>query len=387
MLAVPSAAPLPVPPATTISVGGGDPLLKTAQGIVQADPSVTLAELQKALGIPSARAQQLFSAATVQPGGVQPAAPATSTPLPVPSAGMLPVPPNPLSPPPPPAITPPPLPPPVGGTPPAGPQTPPTPTPGGPSPTAAANQAAHGAQAAVNAIAGLAAQGGPMGAAAGHAAAAAAAVPGAGAALSAVPGLAMAGPIVAAATAALAVPSAAMLTLNSIAQTARGQIQGLSPEVAQAEAQAMVRQLVANMRTSQRLGDEVADFISTRSRLSAAGQGLRDVALEPILQQFNDAQRGLAKATEAVNDFAQKQPTLVQGAVMFGVDQLISQLGLIGLLYRLSAWLGKEEAKEIVGVRWLIPQRPQLPPPFANDAPEVFSRTPMVASGAPGLSF
>lgn len=328
MAPVPSASPLAVP---SINVGAGqssDPLLQTTRQIVQADQNVTVAELAAALGIKERQAQTLLNAATVQPGGQA----AQSGALPVPGDGRRPTPgtdddlellirrnrrqaqeerermadaEQAMRPPPAPVQPPPQIP----GM------------PGAPPIEAQAVDESSGAQAAVNAISHFAHMGGPMGSAVAGAANSFMAIPGvASAVAAAAPGIAAAAPYVAAATAALAVPTAAALTLNSIAQTARGQIQGLSPEVAAAEAEANVRQLLANLRTSQRLGDEVADFVSNRSRLGAAGQGIRDVISEPLLKDFNNAVFALTKLVEAGNEAAQENPWITQTAVRLGLQ-------------------------------------------------------------------
>lgn len=360
--AVPPAGALPVPP---IGAVGGDPLLKTAQGIVAADPTVTIAELQKALGVPAARAQQLFSAATVAPGGQQ--APAPTAALPVPTIAPTPAsfqPGGVAQPPPaPPGLMPPPVPPPTAAE--YAQQVKPPPVINPPPSPPAAGQPAN-VQAAVNAIAGIAAQGGPLGAAAGQAARAAAAIPGVGAGLAAAaPGLAAAAPYIAAGAAALAVPAAGALAINSIAQTARGQIQGLSPEVAAAEAEANVRQLVANLRTAGQLGDELGERITRRSRISANLQETRDLLVEPLLQKQNDFLAAIEVFTKAIKGAAKVTRSQYDQAVGEGTVAG----GFLSAPFLPFKALSEAVAGGGAGLTKIIPTRPKLPPPFADNSP------------------
>lgn len=393
MLPVPPAAALPVPPVGMLGQpAGGDPLLKAATGIVQADPSATVAELAKALGIPNARAQQLLNAATVQPGGVTGQPPLANWPaqaLPVPPTGMLPVPPisqpstqPAIAPQPPPFVQPPPV---VGQQPPPFVQPPPVVNqPGGQGQPS--NDAARGVQATVSAIAGLAAQGGPIGAAAGQAASAASALPGVASSIgAALPAAAAAAPYIAAATAALAVPATGMLVLNSIANTARGQIGGLSAELAGAEAQSQVRQLVANMRTSRVLGDELADRERLGSRMSAALQGIRDNVSEQPLKDMNAVMAVFTKAAEAFDKVLDANKEPAQDAVSAAIRKMLpwgARQGWDALVKAGHIFQAAEQKPEPVGLAGVIPKRPELPPPFTNGGNS--DRGPK--HGIPGLS-
>lgn len=366
---VPAAAPLAVPPVATGQPTSGDPLLKTVQGIVAADPAVSIAELQKALGIQAGRAQTLLNAAGIQPGGQQAPAqtqPAPTSPLPVPAAQPAAVPPTQATPP---APTPPVAPPPIAAT--AQQQTanqsapPPVVNPPGGQQTQGPTGA--GVQATVNAIAGLAARGGPLGAAAGRVATAAAAIPGVGSAIAAAaPAVATAAPFVALGAAALAVPAAAALAVNSIFNEAREQTQGLSPEVAQAEAQARVRDLMTRLRTAERLGDEIAEGVTVRSRLSSAIQGLNNITAEPVLDDFNRALRGAATILESIGSFAERHSAAIQN-----VENVMLWLAGFKLPAMVLGAIGGEEAKSLAHDNPLtfyqsLPM-PTLPPPFTGD--------------------
>jgi outer membrane biosynthesis protein TonB len=353
---VPPAGSLPVPPIP--AVGGGDPLLKTVQNIVQADANVTADEIAKALGINQKQAQNLLSAATVQPGGQQ--APTPTAPLPVPPASPQPVPPVAVQPPapqPPPGPQPPPTPPPVQG------QTPPPAPPPvqGQQPQPQGADAERGVQQAVSAIAGLASQGGPFGAAAGRAVTAAASIPGIGATLAeAAPGLAASGPLLAgvaaAAAAGLAVPTAGALVANSIAN----QISGLSPEVAGAEAMASVRQLLANQRTAAQLGGEVGEFINQRSRLSTELQQTRDVIAEPLIRELTDSIKTLTEIVKLVNSVMSNNKELVQmieAGVLGAMSPGLAALAAVAKFIKKK----EEDALKANPLLNIFPPRPKLP--------------------------
>lgn len=130
--------------------------------------------------------------------------------------------------------------------------------------------------------------------------------------------LASAGPAAAGIAGAIGLPLLAAHTLSSIAETARNQVRNLSPEAASAEAEANVRQIMANMRTSRILGDEVATIVQSNARLSAAAQGIRDTAAEPFLRQFGEGKRTLAVILESIDKrFAESRgvQTLIQAAL------------------------------------------------------------------------
>lgn len=412
---VPPAAPLPVPP-INIGTTPGDPLLKTVQGIQQADPKVTAAEIAAALGINKTQAQSLLTASAVNPGGA-----GRSTGLPVPGvnsgddlifpedrrrleadkwiaseqerfarehqsqseqerqqreaqAAA--------------AKIPPPLSseqmlaesarraPPIQGQP--------------------SHADTSGVQNTVNALAHFAHMGGPMGSAIAGAATSAAQIPGVASAIaSAAPAAVASAPYVAATAAALAVPAAGYLTLDSIARTARGQIGGFSTDVAQAEAEASVRQMVANMRTAQRLGDEVADYVENRSRTSAAVQGIRDVVAEPLLKEFNKAGNQLAEAAELLNGFLQKNPNapVWAGRAVMGQAALSAIPPIIPFIVAYEVWSMLSGSKGTVAPPEDNPltyykqmPMPKLPYPF-EEAGYIPTPIDREVSGMPGLSF
>lgn len=144
---------------------------------------------------------------------------------------------------------------------------------------------AKGVQQAVNLVAGLAAQGGPVGGAVGNLAQAGAAIPGVAGALAPI---APAIPYIGAAIAAVGIPTAVLAAAINEADRARMLVGSFSPEAVAAEATANVRELEASIRSANRLGDEVADYVDARSRIGAAGQGIRDILSEPVIQRLNE---------------------------------------------------------------------------------------------------
>lgn len=151
-------------------------------------------------------------------------------------------------------------------------------------------------QQAVSILAQQAARGGPVSAAvAGTAQTIINQFPALGAALGP---MASAAPYLAVGAAALSIPAAAAFALQNEADRAVSLSGNFSPELAQANAEANVRQIIANMRTAETLGDEAAKYVEASSRLSSATQGIRDQLSEPWLQRYNDILEGLASVSE-----------------------------------------------------------------------------------------
>ncbi len=132
----------------------------------------------------------------------------------------------------------------------------------------------------------------------------------------------LAGPLALAAS-AIAVPVAAATSLSAIAEQIRGDIGGLSPEVAQANAEANVRQTLANARTAERLGDEIASITESRSRLETSLQGIRDVLAEPVLSRLAGAQQGVSVIAELTNRSTQENAFAIS-AIQSVVDKSVA---------------------------------------------------------------
>lgn len=324
--------PAAATPSTTIS-GQGDPLLETVRQITSADPSVTAAEIQKALGIEAKRAAALMSAmvppatplaATVPAPSIPPTAPlAAPTPTPTvsapaPVAAASPAPAAPSEPPKPDRGEAIPKPPPLSreqqleeserrAPPVVQPQMPDSGEP-------YSKDTAQAVSGIVNGIASTAAKlGGPLGGA--EARILSGMAPQLAAAAGASPSLAgfatIAGPLAAIPAgigAGIAFTLGVERALLNEGERARSLIGGFSPEVSRAEAEADVRQIMANLRTSRRLGDEVAEIVEGRSRLSTSLQGLRDIATEGVLRDFGNVIGALAGAAENLNKFVENSP-------------------------------------------------------------------------------
>lgn len=387
---VPTTAPLPVPAATTTTASSNDPLYNLVEAILREDPARTTAqEIANFLGVNTSQVQGYMN--QIQGQSVSTPAPQLVTP---PSAVPTTPSSSPTQPPPVPQIQPPPPPPPVTAlTPPPVVQPPPIGVPAPPvvnpptPPNTLPPNAAQGVINTVNSIAHLAQAGGPLGSAAAGLATATANLPGiAGGLATAAPALVAAAPYVGLATAALAVPAAGAAALNEVFANARSQLQGLDPRVASAEAEANVRQILANFRTSQRLGDEVAEGIEIRSRRRAILQEARDLFSEPLLQRKNELE-------EAVGAYAR----VLKGAATAGgnITNLGSGEGTIGggfwktFINSLTAPIGGINPAENVKnnnplTYWQNKPLPKLPAPF-TEAGEAVRPKVNPASFGPGL--
>lgn len=223
-------------------------------------------------------------------------------------------------------------------------------------------------QTTVNAISHFAHMAGPLGSATAGLVNTAVAMPAVAQALgTAAPALVAAAPYVALAAAAAAVPVAAGATLVNEANRAIAVSRQFSPEVIGAEAQAGVRQIMADIRSAQRLGDEAAQLVDARSRASAAVQGIRDILSEPVLGDFARFNNAIARAAETLNNLADRNPTASEELVRKAVDTLGTSLFGPGYLFYkgVGGVFGKpSETFATIGLTGAIPNRPKLPPPF-----------------------
>lgn len=171
------------------------------------------------------------------------------------------------------------------------------------------NSSIEAAQSAISMAGSILGRTGPIGAAIGSAASTVTAqFPALGAALA---GVAPAIPYLAAGAAIAGIPLAGMAVTANEFERARALTGNLSPEAAMAQAEADTRRIMANIETAQRLGDEVADYIESRSRISTAGQRLRDIISEPILQNSNEYLGVLSKSAELIAKGADQTPIAV----------------------------------------------------------------------------
>lgn len=385
---VPSAVSTPAPTPTTPT---GDPLLGAVQAIVTASPQTTSGELEAAFGIPGNRAQALLSAAQQQQQQTNAAAVPSPMPAPIAPAGQ--------------------------------PAAAPT---GGPSPQGLTdiNSGAMGAgmerlrdqmdpwqrglrnmptdieaeepiseydpktagkvHHAISTLGGIASRFGPgPSAIAGVVQTAASQFPEIGASLSA---LAPAAPYLAVGAAAVALPVAAVIASTNEAERALSITERYSPDVAQARAEANVRQIMADLRTSEILGDEAANYVENTSRLSTSTQGIRDRIVEPWLQDWNNLLNVVAQSAEA----ADKNGDLLGGfsALLKTGYDLYSNTYFIK---KALAALADQGKKQDLGnpFFWFSSQAHLDPPaPFSNTAPtQVTTDDPRILTRDIGIVF
>lgn len=150
-----------------------------------------------------------------------------------------------------------------------------------------------------------------------------------------------AGPIAAGAglvAAAAAIPLAAGYAALNEAERALQISRQYSPDVARAQAEADVRQVMADMRTSRRLGDEAADYLTARSRLSTGFQGVRDIVSEPVLKDLNTALTTLGNFFTSLNTLSSKFPILGKLVQKFETNSIDS---MVDNLTHLPGWSAK----------------------------------------------
>jgi hypothetical protein len=213
------------------------------------------------------------------------------------------------------------------------------------------------------------------------------------------PALAAAGPYVGAAVAAVGIPIALGAAVNNEANRAIELSRSYSPELAGELAREQVRQIIADFNTSRRLGDEAADFVNNRSRISTASQGLRDIVAEPILQDVNSSLKILAAAVTGLQEYLENNPTIVtalQDTIRAAFTQLLNtgipgSGTLLQLLATIGAWFDEDDEVKVGTFDWME-DRPHLAP---TDGP--FSGAPIgdldrnrnniAFDDIPGLSF
>jgi hypothetical protein len=174
---------------------------------------------------------------------------------------------------------------------------------------------------------------------------------------------AAAGPIAAVGAAALAVPIGATIAAFHEADRAT-QVARYSPELAQARAEATVRQVLADLRSSQRLGQVAADYTESTSRISTAAQGTIDTLTKPFLEELMPLLRIYANYAEWAqrawnSPGAQAALNTIASGLIGGkrLEWVLEQLGILS-----------EESKRANDMfHWFDKQEiPPLPGPFAS---------------------
>lgn len=225
---------------------------------------------------------------------------------------------------------------------------------------------------------------------------AAAALPGVGAAAlpasvaAALPAIGTALGVAGVGLAAAAIPAAGAAMFSEQVRAAREQVRDISPEVAAAEADAYVRRLVANFRTSDRLGDELSDSIRLSSRRDVALQGIRDVGIEQVLREANDINRVLIKLLEGLQWLAELNPdvtgTAVWTSLVVAANSMWPGLGTMAdNIAKIGKLLEKEEEVEANMFNW-FDRQPFLPLPAPFTEAGELAPTPVEFSVPMGLS-
>lgn len=144
-----------------------------------------------------------------------------------------------------------------------------------------------------------------------------------------------------------------------------------SPEVAVAEGLAEVRRIQAELRTTATLGDESAAYITARSQLSSAAQGLRDTAAEPILQVLNENIEGLARVLQGIDNLLENNPFFkeaAQGSIEV-IARGLSTMATGGIDFSLinkvlAKWIDLDaNNKDNFSEKWFNDNFPHLDPP------------------------
>lgn len=215
---------------------------------------------------------------------------------------------------------------------------------------------ASGVQSSLGQITALASQFGRVPGAIAGAVTSTMAIPGVASALgSAAPMIASAAPFIAAATAGIGIPLAAGSVIEGIQRQAASQIGGLSGPVTIANAQAEVRQLMANLRTSERIGSEVAKGVAISSVARAARQEARDTGGGFFLDSWNSIKYVFTGLTIGL------QQNLA--AITGNTEQMKHLMNLQKELYEATKGLDPNQS---YGLFQIVPKRPKLPPPFSG---------------------
>ncbi len=177
---------------------------------------------------------------------------------------------------------------------------------------------------------------------------------------------------VAVVAAAASIPIAATVAAFNEAERAKA-LTPYSPEALQAQAIADVRQVMATIRTSERLGDEVGRYTEASSRLSAASQGIRDVVSERVLQKLDGILEKLVPLVEWGDAFAQSEigGFLIQGSIDALLEAAFKAMGIpSGFINAILAVLPKMDPDRATNnpFMWFANQKFLPPPkPFSAD--------------------
>lgn len=151
--------------------------------------------------------------------------------------------------------------------------------------------------------------------------------------------------------------------IQGAANTAISQVADLSPEVARALAMDEVRQLRANLRTADRLGDELATNIGARGEIASNLQDLGGMIVEPMIAELNEILEAVAGLTQIAKDAAE-----FSRPVFSFLWELSEAMPIPVINELLLKWLGefrkKEADKNVSFLDWFEKQPQPVPPGF-----------------------
>lgn len=199
---------------------------------------------------------------------------------------------------------------------------------------------------------------------------------------SAVASLAPLAPYAGVAALAIGAPIAAAYAIDREAERAYQRIRDLSPEVAVSDAINELRQLQADLRTSVRLGDEIAERNRAQSIQATEWQGIKDKLGEPLIDEMNIAQKWFARDLQVANQILDRLERL--GFEFAGILPP-------ALRDRLNAWLDRRlgEDPNVMTPDWMDDQ-PFLPVPAPFNGMDVtgnLDRTTAEFGDIPGMRF
>jgi hypothetical protein len=104
---------------------------------------------------------------------------------------------------------------------------------------------------------------------------------------------------------------------NQYADSVRDRVTQYSPEAAQAAAMAEVRQIMADIRTSERLGPAIARRIDEQSKISEDMQAIKDVFAKPFVEVGNELISILGSLVDVARQLTEVAAPAIEGVVEF----------------------------------------------------------------------
>lgn len=188
----------------------------------------------------------------------------------------------------------------------------------------------------------------------------ASAAPGSGAAGAAGGAGALAGPLALLALGAAIPPmviAGSIRAGNQYSDSMRDQITQFSPEAAQAAAMAEVRQIMADIRTSEKLGAATARRIEQQSEISEDMQAIQDTLAKPFLEVGNELLSILATLVDLGRQGVEFAEPLIDGVV-----KLFTFYPALQAIAREMEKLREDQDEQFDLLRWFEKQ-PHIHPP------------------------